>query len=360
MKVLTILGTRPEIIRLSLLIPKLDRWTEHILLHTGQNYEPELDSIFFETLKIRMPNLHLDSRSDSVFMQIGKILKFVETCIEKHRPDACVILGDTNSGLSAMVCEKMGVPVFHMEAGNRCFDLKVPEEQNRKIIDHVSSWLFPYTEGARSHLLREGLKDEHIFVTGNPIFEVLEHYREQIDESEILKQLDVHRGEFFLATAHRAENVDVPDRLLGITRGLNGLAGQYGLPIIWSVHPRTRMRLQNLSMELNPLIKLCAPFNLFDFVKLEKSAFCVLTDSGTVQEECCLFHVPAVTLRDTTERPETILCGSNILVGCNESTILDGVNIVTQTNYSWDIPSEYTDLHVTDKVLRLLVGNIGK
>ncbi len=358
MKVITILGTRPEIIRLSLIITKLDRWTDHTLLHTGQNYEPELDSIFFETMKIRRPNAYLDSRSETVFGQIAKILEFVEAWIDRVRPDACLILGDTNSGLSAIVAEKKGVPVFHMEAGNRCFDLKVPEELNRKIIDHASSWLLPYVEGSRMNLLNEGINGERIFVTGNPIFEVLEYYQAQIQASEALNRLGVMERKFFLVTAHRAENVDVPERLTGIVSALNRLAEEYNYPVIWSFHPRTRSRMEKLSLKTHPLIKLCAPFDLFDFVRLEKAAFCVLTDSGTVQEECCIFHVPAVTLRDTTERPETIRCGSNLLTGCDIDTIIRGVEFVTQNGFRWEVPAEYVDPYVSDKVVRLILGHV--
>ena len=360
MKVMTILGTRPEIIRLSLIIPQLDRWTQHTLIHTGQNYEPELDSIFFETMKIRRPDAYLDSRSESLFRQIAKILEAAEAWVDQVRPDACLILGDTNSGLSAIVAEKKGVPVFHMEAGNRCFDLRVPEERNRKIIDHASTWLLPYVEGSRMNLLNEGISDERIFVTGNPIFEVLEHYQSNINSSDVLNRLGIRQREFFLVTAHRAENVDVPERLVGIVSALNRLAEEYKYPVIWSFHPRTRSKLEKLSVELHSLIRLCTPFDLFNFVKMEQTAFCVLTDSGTVQEECCILHVPAVTLRDTTERPETVRCGSNILAGCDPDRIVHSVELVTQTCFHWDIPKEYVDPHVSDKVVRLILGNGGR
>jgi UDP-N-acetylglucosamine 2-epimerase (non-hydrolysing) len=360
MRVLTILGTRPEIIRLSLIIPKLDRWTEHTLLHTGQNYVPELDSIFFETMNIRRPDAYVDSRSQTVFGQITKIFEAAESWIDRVKPDACLILGDTNSGLSAIVAEKMGVPVFHMEAGNRCFDLKVPEERNRKLIDHVSSWLLPYVEGSRANLLKEGISSEQIFVTGNPIFEVLRHYAPQIQASGALKRLGVKEREFFLVTAHRAENVDVPERLSGIVLALNRLAEKYRFPVIWSVHPRTRSQLDKLALQVHSLVKLCTPFDLFDFVKLEQTAFCVLTDSGTVQEECCIFHVPAVTLRDTTERPETITCGSNLLTGCDPDTIVRGVDVTTQAKFDWEVPPGYLTPDVSDKVVRLILGHVNR
>ncbi len=360
MRVLTILGTRPEIIRLSLIIPKLDRWTEHTLLHTGQNYVPELDSVFFETMNIRRPDAYVDSRSQTVFGQIAKIFEAAESWIDRVKPDACLILGDTNSGLSAIVAEKMGVPVFHMEAGNRCFDLKVPEERNRKLIDHVSSWLLPYVENSRENLLKEGIGGERIFVTGNPIYEVLQHYAPQIQASGALKRLGVKEREYFLVTAHRAENVDVPERLSGIVLALNRLAETYRFPVVWSVHPRTRSQLEKLALPVHSQVKLCTPFDLFDFVKLEQTAFCVLTDSGTVQEECCIFHVPAVTLRDTTERPETITCGSNLLTGCDPDTIVRSVDVATQAKFDWEVPSGYVIPDVSDKAVRLILGHTNR
>lgn len=360
MKVLTILGTRPEIIRLSLIIGKLDRLTDHTLLHTGQNYAPELDSIFFENMKIREPDVYLDSRSETLFRQIGKILEGAEKWMSEVEPDACLILGDTYSGLSSMVAERFGVPVFHMEAGNRCFDPRVPEERNRKIIDHTSSWLLPYVQNSRQNLLNEGFDKERIFVSGNPIFEVLDHYKAETEGSEILEKLDLEEGRYFLVTAHRAENVDVPERLSGIVSALNRLVRQHDMPVVWSVHPRTRQRIENSGLDLDSRIKLCVPFDLFDFVKLGKSAFCVLTDSGTVQEECCIFRVPAVTIRDTTERPETVECGSNVLTGCDPDRIVQAVELVTQTGFDWEIPEGYLDPNVSDKVLRYISGNIGR
>lgn len=360
MKALTILGTRPEIIRLSLIIGKLDRLTDHTLLHTGQNYAPELDSIFFESMKVREPDVYLDSRSETAFRQIGKILEGAEKWISEIEPDACLILGDTYSGLSTIVAERFGVPVFHMEAGNRCFDPRVPEERNRKIIDHTSSWLLPYVQNSRQNLLNEGVDKERIFVSGNPIFEVLEHYKSEIEGSDVLKNLGLQDRRYFLVTAHRAENVDVPERLSGIISALNQLAQRHDLPVVWSVHPRTRQRIERSGQEIDSRVMLCVPFDLFDFVKLEKSAFCVLTDSGTVQEECCIFHVPAVTLRDTTERPETVECGSNLLTGCDPDRIIQAVELVTQTGFDWEIPEGYLDPNVSDKVLRYITGNVGR
>lgn len=360
MKVLTILGTRPEIIRLSLIVGKLDRLTDHTLLHTGQNYAPELDSIFFEGMKIRKPDIYLDTRSETLFKQIGKILEGAEKWVADIEPDACLILGDTYSGLSAMVAERFGVPVFHMEAGNRCFDPRVPEERNRRIIDHTSSWLLPYVDNSRRNLLNEGIDKERIFVSGNPIFEVLEHFKPEIEDSEVLERLELDERDYFLVTAHRAENVDEPKRLSGIISALNRLSERYGMPVVWSVHPRTRQRVESSGLEIGPRIMLCVPFDLFDFVKLEKNAFCVLTDSGTVQEECCIFRVPAVTLRDTTERPETVECGSNVLAGCDPDRIFRAAELVTETDFYWSVPGGYLDPNVSDKVLRYVLGNVGR
>ena len=357
MKVMTILGTRPEIIRLSLIINKLDQLTEHTLVHTGQNYTPELDTIFFQSMGIREPNVRFDSRSETPIGQIARILESSERVLNEVKPDACLILGDTNSGLSAIVAEKMGIPVFHMEAGNRCFDLRVPEERNRKLIDHVSTWLLPYVENSKQNLLNEGINKEHIFVTGNPIFEVIEHYQSNIEASDILEQLKLNPKEYILVTAHRAENVDIPERLGNIITALNLLAEKYQLPIIWSFHPRTASKVKEQKLELHSLIRPLPPFNFFDFIKLERNAFCVITDSGTVQEEACIFGVSSITIRDTTERPETVECGSNILTGCNPDHILEGVKIAVGSPFSWQPPSEYLDPNVSDKVIRLILGN---
>ncbi|MGB7442580.1 MAG: UDP-N-acetylglucosamine 2-epimerase (non-hydrolyzing) [Coleofasciculaceae cyanobacterium] len=357
MKVLTILGTRPEVIRLSLIIGKLDRLTNHTLLHTGQNYTPELDSIFFETLGIRKPDIRLDTSSETTFSQIAKILEGTEQVITEVQPDACLILGDTNSGLSAIVAEKMGVPVFHMEAGNRCFDLRVPEERNRKIIDHVSTWLMPYVENSKVNLTNEGINKEAIIVTGNPIFEIIQHYSPQIKSSEILNRLELEEKKYFLVTAHRAENVDVPIRLKAIVEALNALAVRYKQPIIWSFHPRTQSKMKALGLEVHSLVRRLPPFDFFEFIKLEQQACCVITDSGTVQEEACIFGVPSITIRDTTERPETVACGSNILTGCVPERILEGLKLATETLFPWSVPLEYLDPHVSDKVVRFIISN---
>jgi UDP-N-acetylglucosamine 2-epimerase (non-hydrolysing) len=360
LKVLTILGTRPEIIRLSLLINKLDGLTDHTLLHTGQNYAPELDTVFFESMRIRKPDVNLNASEGPLFRRVGRILEGAEKWVEEIKPDACLILGDTYSGLSAMAVERAGVPVFHMEAGNRCFDPRVPEERNRKVIDHTSSWLLPYVPNSRQNLLNEGIDKERILVSGNPIFEVVEHYGGEIEASDVLDRLDLEEGGYFLVTAHRAENVDVPERLAGIVAALNRLAAEYGKPVVWSVHPRTRQKIDASGLEVDRRVLLSKPFDLFDFVKLEKHAFCVLTDSGTVQEECCIFRVPAVTIRDTTERPETVECGSNVLAGTDMERIVEAVRLVTRTGFEWEMPEGYVDPNVSDKVVRYVMGNVGR
>lgn len=357
MKVMTILGTRPEIIRLSLIIKKLDESCQHILVHTGQNYTHTLNDVFFENLELRKPDFIIDSKSNTFGGQLSTILMEVERLLISERPDKVLILGDTNSGLSAIIAERMGIPVYHMEAGNRCYDLKVPEEKNRKIIDSISTHAMPYTPGSRENLLKEGISKNKIFVSGNPIYEVLMKYESKIESSKIHESLNLKKKNYFLVTFHRAENVDIKERLSEIIKGLNLIGKKYKMPIICSVHPRTREKLKkfNISIE-NENIKLCEPFDFFDFVSLEKYARLALTDSGTVQEECCIFKVPAVTMRDTTERPETIECGSNIISGLNSNKILECTDIMMKNSCSWDFPLGYIDSKVSDKIIKYIIG----
>ena len=357
MKIMTILGTRPEIIRLSLVIPALDQLCEHVLVHTGQNYDRTLFEVFFDDLKVRTPDYVLESKSQTPMSEIGKILTECERVILMEKPDRLLILGDTNSGLSAIIAKRLGITVFHMEAGNRCYDDRVPEEVNRRIIDHSSDVLLPYTERSRSNLIREGLPNERIYVTGNPILEVLQHYSSQIDESSALENLNVKAKKYFLITLHRAENVDVPERLSASLDAFNLLYQEYSLPLICSLHPRTRSQLlkQGKDMEGTGVITI-DPLGLFDFVHLEKNALCVLTDSGTVQEECCLFRVPTVTLRDVTERPETIEVGSNMLSGSASDSILSCVKTVLNQPANWNPPPEYLVENVSNTIVKILLG----
>jgi UDP-N-acetylglucosamine 2-epimerase (non-hydrolysing) len=353
-KILTILGTRPEIIRLSRIIPKLDQVCNHRVLHTGQNYDATLNDIFFDQLKLRKPDCVLESRG-TIGQQLAAIMIGVEKYITEFQPDAVLVLGDTNSGLSAIVCERMGVPVYHMEAGNRCYDMLVPEEKNRKLIDSISTVNLPYTELSRQNLLREGAQNNRVFVTGNPIKEVLDHYHKEINSSSVLTQLNLTPGQYIIATAHRAENVDNSARLTSIFSAMETIAQDY--PIVFSCHPRTRQRLQELKIHTSDRIIMSEPMGFFDFVNLEKNSYMAISDSGTVQEEMCLFYKPTITIRATTERPETVWCGSNIVTGLEVDNIVAGYHTVKQIDRTWAVPAEYARTNVSDTVVNILLGN---
>ena len=357
MKVMTILGTRPEIIRLSRIIPLLDRSVEHVLVHTGQNYDERLSRLFFDELGVRTPDESMDLRAATAGAQIGQILEGSEGLLRKHRPDRLLVLGDTNSGLSAMIARRLGIPVYHMEAGNRCYDDRVPEEINRRVIDHCSTVLMPYTQRSMANLVREGIERHRIFVTGNPILEVLDAHRDRIDARDVLTRLGLREREYFLVTLHRAENVDLAERLSALVDGLSRVADRYEQPLVVSVHPRTADKLAAFGISpASGRIRLVAPLGFFDFVHLEKRARCVLTDSGTVQEECCILHVPSVTLRDVTERPETLEAGSTILSGGTGEGILRGVAAALAAAPEWSVPSEYLEPQVSRTVVKLLAG----
>lgn len=359
MKILTVLGTRPEIIRLSRVIEKLDRVADaHVLVHTGQNFDPALSDLFFAQLGVRRPDHYLGARGDTFGEQIGQIITLTERVLAQEQPDRLLILGDTNSALSAVVAKRLGIPVYHMEAGNRCYDDRVPEEVNRRIVDHSSDVLMPYTERSRQNLLHEGIEGRRVCVTGNPILEVIEHYDEQIARSDVLARLGLEREKYFLVTMHRAENVDVEARLRSLIEALESLQRTYGLPVVCSTHPRTRALMARFSVdpEAHGAIQFHAPFGLFDFVALEKNAFCVLSDSGTVQEECCIFKVANVTIRDVTERPETIECGSNILSGAAPADVLRCVRTVLDRRGEWVVPPEYLARRVSDTVAKIVLG----
>ena len=361
MKVMTVLGTRPEIIRLSRVIPKLDAVCDHVLVHTGQNFDPALSDVFFRDLGVRAPDRSLGVKADTFGEQAGQILAGIERAIREEQPDRLLILGDTNSGLSAVVAKRLGVPVFHMEAGNRCFDDRVPEEVNRRIIDHSSDVLLPYTERSRANLLREGIAAQRVVVTGNPIFEVLRHYERCIDESDVHARLGLEPGAYFLVTAHRAENVDVADRLRQLGTALCNVGREHGVPVVVSMHPRTRSRLEAFGMtDLVAGLHVMPPLGLFDFVRLERDARCVLTDSGTVQEECCILRVANVTTRDVTERPETVECGSNIIAGVDPGRIGAAVRAALQRERNWTVPPEYLVPAVSDTVVNVLLGELAR
>jgi UDP-N-acetylglucosamine 2-epimerase (non-hydrolysing) len=358
LRIVTILGTRPEIIRLSVLIRKLDRLADrHVLVHTGQNFTPSLSAIFFEQLGLRAPDLLLDDRKETIGGQLSVMFGSVEQLLRIERPDRVLVLGDTNSALCALVAERMGIPVVHMEAGNRCFDLNVPEEKNRRIIDAVSTYNLPYTENSKQNLLREGFPVQRIFRSGNPIFEVIQHYEEQIGCSPVLTRLGLASGQYMLATIHRAENVDDPAVLADIMQGLSWTAEEHQLPLICSLHPRTRSRLtEEVRGNIHPLIELHEPFGFFDFVHLEKHACLALTDSGTVQEECCIFGVPTVTVRQSTERPETVDCGSNVVAGLKPERIRSAARIMMSLHGAWKCPEGYLEENVSDKVAKFVLG----
>ncbi len=357
MKVLTVLGTRPEIIRLSRVIEKLDGLCEHVLVHTGQNFTPTLKDLFFDELGVRAPDLDLGISGESFGEQIGRMLVALDAVLRDQRPDALLVLGDTNSGLCAMLAKRMGIPVFHMEAGNRCYDDRVPEEVNRRVIDHASTVLMPYTQRSKENLLREGVPGQLIYVTGNPIHEVLEHYAPQIDAAPVFERLGVAPRRYFLATMHRAENVDLDERLRGLAAALEQVSAEYDLPVICSLHPRTQQKMRKFGVEVSDRrVRFLEPLGLFDFVALERAAFCTLSDSGTVQEECCLFGVPTVTVRDVTERPETVECGSNMLAGVDPATVLRCVRTVTALAPAWSPPLEYLAPDVSSAVVRIVLG----
>jgi UDP-N-acetylglucosamine 2-epimerase (non-hydrolysing) len=357
MKLMTILGTRPEIIRLSRVISKLDDICDHVLVHTGQNYDPNLSEIFFRDLAVRNPDYFLGVQGASFGDQIGKIVSTTEKLLLAEKPDRLLLLGDTNSSLSAIVAKRLGIPVYHMEAGNRCYDDRVPEEVNRRIIDHCSDVLMPYTERSRANLLREGIRSDRIFVTGNPIYEVIQHYLSSIRSSSVLDNLNLNKQDYFLVTMHRAENVDDEARLRSLVQGLERLSKEYDMEIVCSTHPRTADHLKRSGIVIDDKrIHLLPPFGFFDFIALEQNAFCVVSDSGTVQEECCILKVPTVTIRDVTERPETIECGSNILSGAEPDSLLQCVRCVVGAENRWITPPEYLNSQVSDTVLKIVTG----
>lgn len=354
---MTVLGTRPEIIRLSLIIKKLDKYCNHILVHTGQNFDKSLSKVFFDDFRLRKPDYHLGVKGKTFGEQIGKIFIESEKILRKVKPHKLLVLGDTNSGLMSIVAKRQGIPIYHMEAGNRCFDDRVPEEVNRRIIDHSSSFLLPYTNNSKQNLLKEGIESNRIYVIGNPIYEVINACQKKIKESNIHKRLKIEPHKYFLVTMHREENVDIKHRLSGILNGLDKIQKKYRLPIICSLHPRTNKRIKNFRLALrNKNIHFLLPRGFFDFIALEKNAICVVTDSGTVQEECCIFKVPNVTIRDVTERPETIEQGSNILAGVNCAKILDAVNIALSEPPRWEPPAEYLVEDTSSKVIKIILG----
>jgi UDP-N-acetylglucosamine 2-epimerase (non-hydrolysing) len=354
-KIATVFGTRPEIIRLSEVIRALDRHAEHVLVHTGQNYDPLLSDIFFSELGVRQPDVHLGIRAGGFAEQAGQILARGDAALAEAAPDRVLILGDTNSGLVALAAARRQIPVFHMEAGNRCYDDRVPEEVNRRVIDHCSSVLMPYTARSRDNLVREGIERERIFVTGNPIREVLLRHEDRIAASDVLSRLQLAPGTYVAVTMHRAENVDEKPRLASLLRGLESVGETLDVPVVVSVHPRTRERMREFGLDAGRLT-LLDPLGFFDFVRLERDARLMISDSGTVQEECAIFGVPNVTIRDVTERPETIECGSNILSGAAPADLLRAAQVALAGGSDWTAPPEYLVENVSRTVVKIILG----
>lgn len=359
MKVLVVLGTRPEIIRLSCLIERLDELCELVLVHTGQNFDPTLSDVFFDELGIREPDHNLGVSGDGFAARVGAILEGTQRILEDERPDRLLVLGDTDSAMSAYVAKRMGIPVFHMEAGNRCFDDRVPEEVNRRVIDQASDVLMPYTNRSRDNLLREGFHPSRVLVTGNPIKEVLDRHGERIAGSSVLGDLGLDPGAYLVLTLHRQETVDFAERLRPLIDEVSEVATSLQLPVVFSLHPRTRERLEGYGVDLDagPL-RPCEPFGYFDFVALEREARCVLTDSGTVQEECCIMGVPAITVRDTTERPETMECGSNVLAGVGNGEVRNCLEWACGSARTWLPPPEYLVPDVSATVAGVVLGHL--
>ncbi|WP_345762838.1 non-hydrolyzing UDP-N-acetylglucosamine 2-epimerase [Diaminobutyricibacter sp. McL0608] len=344
LKVLTVVGTRPEIIRLAATIKLLDRFTDHVLVHTGQNYDYELNEVFFEDLGLRRPDHFLNADTSSLGAVLGSVLTKVEAVLAEERPDAMLVLGDTNSCISALMARRMKIPVYHMEAGNRCFDENVPEEVNRRMVDHVADYNLVYTEHARRNLLAEGIHPSRILLTGSPMREVLEANATAIAASDVVARQGLTEGEFFLVSLHREENVDNPERLGSVLDALGQLADEYGLPVLVSTHPRTRKRLEAQPDELKSKLRFHPPFGFNDYVKLQQSAKLVLSDSGTISEESSILGFPAVTLRDSIERPEALDTGSIVTAGVRPSDITESVRLVLtrrELAAAAEAPAEY-------------------
>jgi UDP-N-acetylglucosamine 2-epimerase (non-hydrolysing) len=358
LKLITVVGTRPEIIRLACVIPLFDKYTKHILVHTGQNYDYELNQIFFEDLELRKPDYFLNVNTSSLGHVLGETLIKIEDILDQEKPDAMLILGDTNASIAAIMAKRKHIPIYHMEAGNRSFDANVPEEINRKMIDHISDFNLVYTENSRRHLLAEGLSHRRVYVTGSPMYEVLMRYLPKIKQSNALNQLNLQQRKYFLVSVHREENVDYPDNLKRIGLVLNTLAERYQYPIIVSTHPRTRKRLEMLEgFEFNSLIQILKPFGFSDYNFLQMNALCVISDSGTISEESSILKFPAITIRNSMERPEAIDAGTIVLTGFDPEVVLDSIKLVVDEGAKYDkICPEYQVENTAMRVLKLVIG----
>lgn len=362
MKVMTILGTRPEIIRLSRVMAALDQTVDHRLVHTGQNYDYELNDVFFEELGVRQPDHFLSVDTSSLGRSLGEILIKTEEVLLAEQPDAVLVLGDTNSAIATLMAKRMKIPTYHMEAGNRCFDANVPEEINRKLVDHVADFNLVYTEHARRHLLDEGLPHRFIYLTGSPMREVLEHHLPQIQNTQVLKTLGLEREQYFIVSVHREENVDSQQNLKAVVEALQALSTEFNLPVVVSTHPRTRDRLDKLGLPTdNENIRFLKPFGFFDYNHLQLQARCAISDSGTISEEASILGFPAVTLRRSIERPEALDTGAIALTGLDQETLIEGVRIATASRDLFsgterEIPDEYKICNTAERVVRLITG----
>ncbi|RGY63020.1 UDP-N-acetylglucosamine 2-epimerase (non-hydrolyzing) [Fusobacterium ulcerans] len=358
-KVMTIVGTRPEIIRLSEVIKACDKYFEHILVHTGQNWDYTLNQVFFEELSLREPDYYLNSVGKHLGETIGNIIAKSYEVLEKEMPNALLILGDTNSCLAAVAAKRLKIPVFHMEAGNRCFDQNVPEEINRKIVDHISDINLPYTEHSRRYLLSEGFRKEHIYVTGSPMHEVLIKNMEKIDQSKPLEKLGLEKGKYILVSAHREENIDIEKNFFKLMNGINMIAEHYNIPVIYSTHPRSMKKIEERNFKFNPLVKNLKPFGFFEYNKLQKNAYAVISDSGTLSEESSMLNFPGILIRTSTERPEVLDKGNMIIGGIEGEEIIQAIDMIRtyfEENNRYELPVDYRDINVADKVVRIILS----
>lgn len=363
MKVMTIVGTRPEIIKMSRVMAELEKYTEHVLVHTGQNYDYELNEIFFENLGVKKPDYFLDVAGKTVAYTIGNVISKSDDIFEIEKPDAVLLYGDTNSCLAVISAKRRKIPVFHFEAGNRCFDQRVPEELNRKVLDHLSDINFPLTEHARRYLIAEGIKPDTIIKPGSPMKEILEFHAQEIEDSNVLEKLELEEGKFFIVSTHREENVDSLENFNDLLDSLNAISDKYNYPIIVSTHPRTKTKLESLKRtDLNPLIQFLKPLGFFDYIKMQKTAFCVISDSGTISEESSILNFPAITIRQAHERPEGMDEGTLIMSGLKKDRILESINIiVSQFSKEKRVTKIVNDYNVNNfslKVVRTIISYV--
>ena len=357
MKVMTIVGTRPEIIKLACVISELDKYTEHVLVHTGQNYDYELNEIFFDGMGIRKPDIFMNIAGKTPAETIGNVIMNSDELLKEHKPDAVLLYGDTNSCLSVISAKRNKIPVFHMEAGNRCFDQRVPEELNRKIIDHLSDINMTITEHARRYLVAEGIPAETVIKVGSSMKEVLESNKKSIDESEILSKLGLKQKEYFLLSTHREENLDNPKNFDDLVESVNTICETHKFPVIFSVHPRTQKIIDSKGIKLHELVRTMKPLGFADYIKLQQNAFCVISDSGTITEESSLLGFPAITIRQAHERPEGMDEGTLVMTGLDKNTVLDAIEVVTSGQMS--IVKDYDADKVSQKVVRIILSYTG-